>query len=1041
MRLALLATLLLCLFPATASAILVAPHADLGVTVTDNTDPVSGGTDLTYTIQVTNGGPDNADAALADAVPSGTTFKSLDVPSGWSCTTPAPGDTGSISCSTGSIAASGSATFLLTVHVDPSVTDGSSLSDTATVSTEANDSNGDNDSGSQTTGIENNANVAITKSASSDTVTPGGTITYTIDVTNTGPADAANVSWTDSLPGETTFVSASQGSGPTFLCTTPNVGSGGDVTCSIASLPAGSTASFTVTVAVSATPSSAAITNTASVESSTQDLSEDPHNSSTAMTYVQSAADLSVTKTGPATATAGQQAAYTIVVKNNGALPVGNILVTDDVPSGTTFDDISGGPQDCSTPDPGAGGTIECTIPSLAAGGTVTYTLKLTVSADTPHGSTITNTASVDSSTNTDPDTSNDTSSSSATVQSSADLSVTNHDSPDPVLAGNQLTYTIDVLNAGPSSASSVTLSDTLPAGTTFVSMSAPNGFSCTTPAVGATGSVSCSGGTVDLGGATFTLVVKVDSSVAGATMLSDTATVSTPTPDPNPGDESGTATTTVNTQADVAISKSGSPDKVAPTRDITYALDIQNNGPSDASSVSMTDSLPAGTTFKSLTQDSGPTFSCTTGATVTCGIAALGAGSEAKFTLVVTVGPSATGTIGNTASVTTTTSQSDTTNDSATTSTTVQPQADLAVTKSDSPDPVTAGTDLTYTLGVKNNGPQDATNVALSDDLPAGTTFKSIATPSGFSCTTPAAGSGGNVACSGSSLADGANATFTLVVHVAAGRADGTTLSNTASASSDQADPNNADNSATSTTTLATSADLSTSVSDSPDPVDAGGVVTYHMHIQNGGPSDASQPRLSVPIPSGTTLIGAGQTDGSDFHCTSDGTTVTCAADTLANGGSAAIDMAVRTAHSQTGTISAKPTASSSTSDPNSSNDSSSETTTITPAPPNAQPTSVTIGRTVTERRSGALTVAIGCSGQPGQVCPVDVTITFQHPHSDLAPITGNKTIKAGRRSLVWVIGTRSERRRIKRIHNLSLHVSVANHTGSDAERDAVAH
>jgi uncharacterized repeat protein (TIGR01451 family) len=1038
MRLALLAILLLCACPATTSAVPVAAgHADLGVSLTDTTDPVSGGTDLTYLITVSNGGPDAAGATLADSVPSGTTFKSLDVPTGWSCTTPTPGNTGSVSCSTASIAANGSATFALTVHVDPSIADATVLSNTATVGTTASDSNPQNDSATETTTIENNADLAITKSASADTVLPGGQLTYTIDVTNNGPADAANAEWSDTLPPETTFVSEQQGSGPTFTCSTPSVGAGGAVDCAILSLPAGSTASFTVTVLVNPELSSAAITNTATVSSDTEDVSEDPNNSSSATTYVQTAGDLSITKTGPATATAGNIATYTIVVSNNGAVPVGNVVMTDNIPPGTTFSDLSGGPEDCSTPDPGEGGTVECTIPSLDPGSPVTYKLKLAVLPDTPHGSTITNTASVSSSTNTDPQPNNDSSSSTANVQSSADLAVSNSDSPDPVLAGNQITYTIDVANAGPASATSVTLADALPAGTTFVSVSAPSGFSCTTPAVGANGSVTCSGGTVDLGGASFQLVVKVDSSVAAGTMLSDTATVSTPTPDPNPGNESANATTTVNTQADVAISKSGSPDTVAPTQDITYTIDVQNNGPSDAANVSMTDTLPSGTSFKSLTQDSGPTFSCTTGGVVTCSVATLADGAKAEFTLVVTVDANADGAISNTASISTTTPESSSQNDSATASTSVQPQADLAVTKSDSPDPVTAGSDLTYTLGVKNNGPNGASNVALSDDLPAGTSFKSISAPAGFSCTTPSVGSGGKVSCTGSSLAGGASASFTLVVHVAADRANGSTLSNTASASNDVTDPNSANDSATSTTSVTTSADLSTSVSDSPDPVTAGNVVTYHMHIQDAGPSDASQPRLTVPIPSGTTLIGAAQTDGSAFNCTSDGTTVTCAAGSLASGGSAAIDMAVRTAHSQSGTISAKPEASSSTTDPDSSNDASSETTTITTAPPSVPPTSVTIGAVRKLRASGAIVVTVRCIGRSRQFCPVGVTMTFKPPNADLAPIHGGQPIRAGRHSLVYLIGSVDERRAIKRIRALPAHISVTNSNGTGAERD----
>src|SRR5207248_196508 len=58
---------------------------------------------------------------------------------------------------------------------------------------------------------------------------------------------------------------------------------------------------------------------------------------------------------------------------------------------------------------------------------------------------------------------------------------------------------------------------------------------------------------------------------------------------------------------------------------------------------------------------------------------------------------------------------------------------ADLAVTKTDTPDPVTAGTDLTYTVTLTNNGPSDAQGVVLSDVVPAGTTFVSATAPAGW--------------------------------------------------------------------------------------------------------------------------------------------------------------------------------------------------------------------------------------------------------------------------------------------------------------------
>src|SRR5205085_1985715 len=116
----------------------------------------------------------------------------------------------------------------------------------------------------------------------------------------------------------------------------------------------------------------------------------------------------------------------------------------------------------------------------------------------------------------------------------SADLSTTNVDSPDPVNAGTNLTYTITVTNAGPSSAATAQLSDTLPAGTTFVSLSTPAGWSCSSPAIGSGGTILCNNPSFAVGSAAFTLIVQVNSSVAAGTVLTDTATASSATADPN---------------------------------------------------------------------------------------------------------------------------------------------------------------------------------------------------------------------------------------------------------------------------------------------------------------------------------------------------------------------------------------------------------------------------------------------------------------------------------------------------------------------------
>jgi hypothetical protein len=130
----------------------------------------------------------------------------------------------------------------------------------------------------------------------------------------------------------------------------------------------------------------------------------------------------------------------------------------------------------------------------------------------------------------------------------SADLSVTKTDTPDPAFTGNDITYTITVNNGGPDAAVNAVLADTVPTNTTFRSITAPAGWTCSTvPAVGATGSISCSNPSFSAGPSVFSLVVRVAATVANGTVISNTASVSSSTADSNNPNNSATTTTTVN--------------------------------------------------------------------------------------------------------------------------------------------------------------------------------------------------------------------------------------------------------------------------------------------------------------------------------------------------------------------------------------------------------------------------------------------------------------------------------------------------------------
>jgi uncharacterized repeat protein (TIGR01451 family) len=334
---------------------------------------------------------------------------------------------------------------------------------------------------------------------------------------------------------------------------------------------------------------------------------------------------------------------------------------------------------------------------------------------------------------------------SSLAAQALADLSLTKEDAPDPVMAGSSLVYTITLTNEGPSDADSVTLSDPLPAGTTFQSLSQPAGWSCSTPAIGAGGTVSCSLATFTTGSSVFMLTVLVDSGVSVGTVLTNTATATSATPDPNPGAESATSATTVaGATTTFSITKTGAPDPVFAGANLTYTITASNNSGGDLESAALSDSLPAATTFVSLTVPAG--WSCATpavgtGGTVSCVVAPFPAG-DTVFTLVVQVASSTAPltVVGNQASLTLTDSGRSATR-VASASTSVQSPATVSGTKTVGGLLIPGGS-VTYTVVLTNGGPStqtDAPGHEFTDVLPASLLLVGATATSGTTVATQA--------------------------------------------------------------------------------------------------------------------------------------------------------------------------------------------------------------------------------------------------------------------------------------------------------------
>ena len=346
-------------------------------------------------------------------------------------------------------------------------------------------------------------------------------------------------------------------------------------------------------------------------------------------------ADLAITKTGTVNPAPGPDS-FTVTVSNNGPDTASGVVVNDSLPSQFTATGASGGGFTCTLPG-GPGGTLVCTQATLAvAAGPQQIVVTGTLAAGT-EGEMPANVATVSSNTS-DPDLSNNTATFTQLIVPSADVGITKlalesgSTTPltTPVAPGGTFDYQLTVTNSGPSPAANVVVRDTLPTDITLMA-TAPG---CA-PGAGSGGAITCTVGALASGATrVITLHVIVSTSAPGAGPT-NTATVSSTTADPNLSNNSSSATIGITPVADLALTKSVSP-QIANVGDVvTYSFVVTNNGPEGTGGL-ISDELPAGLQFVS-------SSSCTEGPLppemVSCNVGALGpsASATASFTALVT--------------------------------------------------------------------------------------------------------------------------------------------------------------------------------------------------------------------------------------------------------------------------------------------------------------------------------------------------------------------------------------------------------------------
>jgi uncharacterized repeat protein (TIGR01451 family) len=303
-------------------------------------------------------------------------------------------------------------------------------------------------------------------------------------------------------------------------------------------------------------------------------------------------------------------------------------------------------------------------------------------------------------------------------------LAITKTSAQTAVRPGDTLTYTLTVKNNGPSAAIGATLNDTLPPGLTNAQYSANNGatwqaWSGTLPL-----------GTMPMGASAVTLLRgTVATGVTGATgatgSISNTANVSSSTTDPNNANNSATLQTAVTpvqpppppqTSADLIVTGRASPATVQPGDTLTYTVTVNNTGPGAASSAVLTDTIPPALQNAQYSTNSGATWQVWNGS-LPLGTIPMGAASETL--LRATVAPSASGSISNTASVTSSVADPISGNNSITLQTMVGTPVTRLIPAVKCPCKASPCRPMTFTVELVNPGTQEAASVLLTDMLP----------------------------------------------------------------------------------------------------------------------------------------------------------------------------------------------------------------------------------------------------------------------------------------------------------------------------------
>ncbi|MBG9579535.1 hypothetical protein ABE42_09950 [Bacillus thuringiensis] len=823
---------------------------------------------ITYTLSFQNTGTVPAtNITVMDSIPAGTTF----VPDSVTINgIPQPGTNPALGISLGTLAPSERATITFQVRVVNIPASGEIRNQGSATFNYQPDPNlppvTKTETTPETTTPIQTVVISPTKTANLTFAEIGDNVTYTVTFTNQGTIPATGVTITDSLPPSTTFVTNS-----VTVNTIPQPGVSPISGISVGTVNPGETVTVTFQVQINAIPPNGKIENTASVTYISQPTPGEPPITTTETTPTVT---LPVRTANPDTqktvdrefASIGDTLTYTITLQNNGNIPATDVIITDSIPTGTTF--IPGSVTINGISQPNLTPTTGIPVGTLNPRQIVTVTLEVQVTALPPNG-IISNEANVTYTSQPDPTlppiTTTTPTPIAETIVQNAELESTKTVDLPVANIGDALTYTITLENIGNIPMTNVSVIDPPPVGTQFI-VDSVTVNSISQPGIDP--SIGIPIGTIQPNQiVTITFQVTITNIPPNGVVTNVGSVNFTSQPNPNEPPVTETETTPpVNTEIINSIinpSKTADRNNVDIGDIITYTVTFQNLQTVELTNIIFTDSIPIGTTFipNSVTINGIPTSDVDPALGIPLGTLNPSQSVVVTFQVrVVSIPPN--GIIVNEATITytfqpnpgeppvtvTTPTPPTTTNvNTATTSPTKSADKAFAL----------LGDTITYTISLQNTGTVPATNVLVTDPIPAGTTF----IPN--SVTINDVTQPGIVPSSGiliGTLEPNTSAVVTFQVQVTSIPPTGF-IENEGSVSFQyQPDPNSPPVSVT-TPTPTTKTQVSEVTTNpnkqaTPQVINLGDTVTYTITFQNVGNINASDVIIADPTPAGTTFI-----------------------------------------------------------------------------------------------------------------------------------------------------------------------------------------